>query len=370
MRTTSPETVGRAARLAKAREALDRHGAEWLLVAPSADFRWLTGATARSTERLGLLAVPRKGDPFCVVPRLEASALAHECPGLELEVWDEHEDPFQRLGARIGLERRPQVLVSDGLRTATLLRLAAEAACRPAGLVLEPLRAIKDADELDHLAAAGAHADRVVEETADWMRAGMTERQVARQVVERFEALGDTDVWAIVASGPNAALPHHFTSDRRLAEGEVVLLDVGASTNGYGSDITRTYWLGEPGSEVRRVYDVVNAARAAGVAAVRAGAAAESVDRAARSVIEAAGYGPRFTHRTGHGVGLDVHEPPWITAGNRAPLEAGMVHSVEPGIYIEGGFGVRLEDLVVVESEGARRLNRAPLDPRPPRQRS
>jgi Xaa-Pro aminopeptidase len=183
-------------------------------------------------------------------------------------------------------------------------------------------------------------------------------------------ARGDTEVWAIAASGPNGASPHHFTSDRALEEGDVVVLDVGASTAGYSSDITRTYWLGEPPADAKRVYEVVNAARAAGIAAVRAGAAPEDVDRAARGVIEAAGYGRHFTHRTGHGVGLDVHETPYLVAGNRAPLESGMVHSVEPGIYLEGRFGVRLEDLVVVEHSGARRLNRAPFDPRPPRLRA
>src|SRR5215510_2270992 len=140
--------LGRDTRLASVREALARHGAEWLLVAPSADFRWLTGAVARSTERLVLFALPARGEPFCVVPRLEATALGHECPWLELEIWDEHEDPFARLARRVGLERRPPVLVSDGLRTATLLKLAAATACRPSSLALERLRAIKDSDEL------------------------------------------------------------------------------------------------------------------------------------------------------------------------------------------------------------------------------
>src|SRR5215831_233002 len=221
--------LGRDTRLASVREALNRHGAEWLLVAPSADFRWLTGAVARSTERLVLLALPARGAPFCIVPRLEAVALAAECPWLELEIWDEHEDPFARLARRVDLERRPAALVSDGLRTATLLRLAAATPCRPSALALEPLRAVKDADELALLAAAAGHADRVVEAAADAMRPGMTERQVARQVLNAFEELGDTDPWAIVASGPNAAMPHHFSSDRKLAHGEVVLLDVGAS---------------------------------------------------------------------------------------------------------------------------------------------
>ena len=362
--------AGRAARFARVREALNRHGAEWLLVAPSADFRWLTGAVARSTERLVLLALPARDAPFCLVPRLEAVSLANECPWLELEVWDEREDPFERLERRLPLERRPPVLVGEGLRAATLLRLAYATDCRPASLALAPLRAVKDADELRQLATAAAHADEVVEAAADWMRPGVTERQVARFVADRFEALGDVEAWAIVASGPNAALPHHFTSDKRLEPGEVVLLDVGASTGGYGSDITRTYWLGEPPAEARAVYDVVNAAREAGIAAVRAGTACEDVDRAARAVIEAAGMARQFPHRTGHGVGLEVHEPPYLVAGNRAPLEPGMVHSVEPGVYMEGRFGVRLEDLVVVENGGAARLNRAPLDPRPLRRRA
>lgn len=358
--------AGRAARIATAREALDRLGAEWLLAAPSADFRWLTGAAARSTERLLIFALPRSGAPFCLVPRLEASPLSAECPWLELEIWEEHEDPFERLARRVDLARRPAVLVSDGLRAATLLRLASATECRPAGLALEPLRAIKDTGELALLATAAEHADRVVEAAADWMRPGMTERSVARHVLTAFEELGDTDPWAIVASGPNAAMPHHFSSDKKLAHGEIVLLDVGASTGGYGSDITRTYWLGDPPAEARRVFDVVNAAREAGISAVRAGASPEDVDRAARSVIEAAGLGLRFMHRLGHGVGLEIHEPPYLVAGNRTPLASGMVHSVEPGVYLEGRFGVRLEDLVVVEEGGARRLNHAPFDLRPP----
>src|SRR5262249_54232308 len=154
---------------------------------------WLTGAKAHSSERLLLFALPRRGEPFCLVPRLEASPLAAECPWLELEIWDEHEDAFARLARRVDLERRPAVLVSDGLKAATLLRRASATACRPAGLALEPLRAIKDADELALLTTAGEHADRVVEGTADWMRPGMTEKSVARHILNAFEELGDTD---------------------------------------------------------------------------------------------------------------------------------------------------------------------------------
>ena len=357
-------------RLERVREALAGQRADWLLVPASADFVWVTGTAARVTERLLLLAIPRAGAPFVIVPRLEADALAHECPALELEVWDEADDPFERLAHRIGLARGPAVLVGEGLRTAPLLRLAARARCRPAGGVLSELRAVKDAAELDLLARAAAHADAIVEQTADFMRAGMTEREVAAFAMKQFEAAGDREAWVIVASGPNGAEPHHFTGERRLESDDVVIVDLGAFTRGYASDITRTYWLGAVPEEAGHVYDAVNRARAAGISAVRDGVPAARVDREARDVIEQAGYGRYFVHRTGHGVGLEVHEPPYLVAGNHSPLRAGMVHSVEPGIYLPGRFGVRLEDLVVVERERARPLNRAPLDPRPPRLRA
>jgi Xaa-Pro aminopeptidase len=363
-----PPAVGR--RLDRVREALERERADWLLVPASADFRWITSATARSTERMVALALPRRGEPFAVVPRLEATALGHECPWLELEVWDEADDPFERLARRLQLVSGPAVLVGEGMRTAPLLRLAARARCRPAAAALADLRAIKDADEIRLLERAGSHADQVVEETADFMRAGMTEREVAAFAMARFEALGDRAPWAIVASGPNGAMPHHFTSERLIDQRDVVVLDLGAYTDDYGSDITRTYWLGDPDGEAARVYEIVNRARAAGIQAARDGVPAEDVDRAARGVIAAAGYGEYFVHRTGHGVGLEVHELPYLVEGNHVPLRAGMVHSVEPGIYLPGRFGVRLEDLVRVGSDRAFRLNQAPFDPRPPRLRS
>jgi Xaa-Pro aminopeptidase len=350
-------------RLARVREAVDRAAADWLLIPASADFRWATGGHARATERLLLLAVPRNGEPWCLVPRLEAEALAAECPWLDLEVWDEHEDPLARLAGRIHLDRAPTLLLGEGFRTGPLLALAGRAPSRPAAPVLAPLRASKDAHELALLAAAGGNADRVMAEAAAMLRPGIAEREVARFILERFEALGDADAWAIVAAGPHSALPHHMTSSRPLAAGEPVMLDLGAFHDGYGSDNTRTFWLGSPSPEFERVYEAVNAARQAGIAAVRAGVPAASVDVAARAVIERAGYGPRFVHRTGHGVGLEIHEPPYLVAGNDAPLAAGMVHSVEPGIYLSGRFGVRLEDLVVVEAGGARRLNDAPFEP-------
>ncbi len=241
-------------RHARVRAALAQRRADVLLVPPSADFVWLTGAVARSTERLVALVLPRDDGPFCLVPRLEAGSLAQECPWLPLEVWDEAEDPLERLARHLDLERRPTLLVGEGFRVAHLLRLLAATACRPASEVMAPLRAVKDAEELRRLQEAAAHADRIVEETADHMRPGMTERRVARFAMERFADAGDTEPWAIVASGPNAALPHHQSSDRVLREGDVVVLDVGAYTRGYGSDITRTYWLGAAEADAQQIY--------------------------------------------------------------------------------------------------------------------
>jgi D-alanyl-D-alanine dipeptidase len=348
------------ARLARVRERVAGADAAWLLLPASADFRWLTGGRARATERLVLLAVPRSGDPWCLVPRLEAEALAAECPWLDLEVWDEHEDPLGRLARRIELERKPALLLGDGFRTGPLLTLAGRTSCRPAAPALAPLRASKDADELRHLAAAGRNADQVVGQTAAFVRPGMTEQQVARFILERFDALGDSDAWAIVAGGPNSAMPHHMTSPRPLAEGEVVLLDLGAFTEGYGSDITRTFWLGGAASdEFQRVYA---GQRSAPPASLRAGSRPHRWTGGARGDRRRLG-GPCFVHRTGHGVGLGDHEPPYLVTGNEAPLAAGMVHSVEPGIYLPGRFGVRLEDLVVVEPDRGRRLNDAPFAP-------
>src|SRR6266487_4638822 len=265
-------------RIERAREALERLGADWLLVPPSADFVWLTGAHPRSTERLVALAIPRAGDPFCVVPRLEAEALAQECAWLELEVWDESEDPFQRLARRLALERAPRVLVGEGLRVAPLLALAARARVSPAADALAPLRARKDAGEIALLEQAARHADAVVEETADFLRPGRSELEVARFAADRFGALGDRDPWVIVAAGPNSALPHHQSSERRLAEHEPVLLDLGAFTGGYGSDITRTFWLGTPPAEAVRIHRIVDEARARGIEAARAGVPCEAVD--------------------------------------------------------------------------------------------
>jgi D-alanyl-D-alanine dipeptidase len=229
------------------------------------------------------------------------------------------------------------------------------ASARP---VTEALRIIKEPAEIDLLRQAGASADVVAGLLAQYRFAGRTENQVSREVAALLEANG-TDVagFAIVASGPNGASPHHEPGDRVLGDGDAVVVDFGGKVGGYGSDTTRMFHVGEPSARYQEVHDIVVAAQQAGVAAVRPGVAAESVDSAAREVIVDAGYGEYFIHRTGHGIGLDGHEDPYIIEGNAQLLRPGMAFSIEPGIYLPGDFGVRIEDIVVCTTDGVERMN-------------
>ena len=223
---------------------------------------------------------------------------------------------------------------------------------------LPMLRAVKDAAELDRLAAAGAAADAAFEEIRRVAFAGRRESEVAADLAGLLRRFGHEQVdFTIVASGPNGADPHHEADDRVIRQGDTVVLDFGGLKDGYGSDTSRTVHVGEPDDEERAVHDVVRAAQEAGFAAVRPGAACQDVDRAARAVVDDAGYGAYFIHRTGHGIGVTTHEPPYMVEGETRPLVPGMCFSVEPGIYLPGRFGVRIEDIVTVTEDGGRRLN-------------
>jgi D-alanyl-D-alanine dipeptidase len=229
------------------------------------------------------------------------------------------------------------------------------------GEALPLLRAVKDAEELEALRRAARAADAAFADVLGVRFAGRREVEVAADLAEALRAHGHESVeFTIVGSGPNGASPHHEAGERRIGPGDAVVLDFGGRMAGYCSDITRTVVVGEPEPELERVHAIVRAAQEAGVRAVRPGVPCEAVDAAARAVIEEAGYGAAFVHRTGHGIGLDVHEPPYIVAGNRTPLEPGMTFSVEPGIYLAGRFGVRIEDIVAVTPDGVERLDQAP----------
>ena len=350
------------ARMERAARTAAEAGLAGLLVAPGPDLVWLTGYTPPAvTERLTLLVLAAGQDPVLVVPALEAPD-AHRAAGaaaLTLRDWTDGKDPYAATAALLDASGR--FGISDNAWALHLLALRqAMPHSSYASLTeaLPMLRAVKDAAELDLMAAAGAAADATFEEIRTVPFAGRRESDVAADLDRLLRRHGHEQVdFTIVASGPNGANPHHEAGDRVIARGDTVVLDFGGLRDGYGSDTSRTVHVGVPTEEELRVHDIVREAQEAGFRAVRPGAACQDVDRAAREVIAAAGYGEYFIHRTGHGIGVTTHEPPYMIEGEERPLAPGMCFSVEPGIYLPGRFGVRIEDIVTVTEDGGRRLN-------------
>jgi Xaa-Pro aminopeptidase len=356
-----------AGRLREVAVATAAGGLDAVLLTPGPDLRYVTGYDAHQLERLTCLAVPADGAPFLVVPRLEEpAAKASHAGRLDLEIvgWDETDDPYalvaRRLGAiaSVGLADRMWALMVLRLRDALPgVRQAL------ASVALRDLRARKSPAEIAALLAAGEAIDRVHAQVPGWLRPGRTEREVAADISEAILAEGHETVdFAIVASGPNGASPHHTAADRVLRAGDAVVVDIGGTMpSGYCSDCTRTYAIGTPPAEFAAYYQVLKDAQDAACAAVRPGVSAEAVDAAAREPITAAGYGEFFVHRTGHGIGLETHEDPYIVSGNTEVLQPGHAFSVEPGIY-PGPHGARIEDIVVCTEDGSRRLNNLSRD--------
>jgi Xaa-Pro aminopeptidase len=361
-------------RVHAARDLAAEAGLDLLVLTPGSDLRYLTGYNAHAMERLTALAVPSRGEPFFVVPRLEAPMVAASPASaldLELLAWDETDDPFALLAraAEGRLGRRPQ-RVAVGSRTWAehalgVQRAVPGSALELAGPVVDRLRMVKTDAEVEELAAAGAAIDRVHARMGEWLRVGRTEAQVGADIAAAILAEGHVAVdFTIVGSGPNGASPHHELSDRTVGAGDLVVVDIGGMTaTGYRSDCTRTYVVGAaPDAAVAEWYGVLQDAQAAATAAVRPGVTAEDVDAAARRVIDDAGLGAHFIHRTGHGIGLDTHEAPYIVAGNALPLQPGMAFSVEPGLYFAGRCGARIEDIVVCTEDGVRILDNGPRE--------
>jgi Xaa-Pro aminopeptidase len=356
-----------AGRLEAVRAAVRAAGLDAVLLTPGPDLRYVVGYDAKQLERLTCLAVPADGEAALYVPRLELPA-AQASPagslGLEIIPWEETADPFRMVAG--GLGPVAAVGLSDRMWALFVLRFRDElpgVRLALAGGALRPLRIRKTAAEVAALREAGAAIDRVHARVPGWLRPGQTERAVGVLIAEAILAEGHAIVdFVIVASGPNAASPHHEVSDRALEPGDAVVVDIGGTMpSGYCSDSTRTYAIGAPPAEFTAYYSVLYDAQEAACAAVRPGVSAESVDAAAREPITRAGYGEAFFHRTGHGIGLEAHEDPYIVAGNREPLEPGMAFSVEPGIY-PGPHGARIEDIVVCTADGCERLNNSPRE--------
>jgi Xaa-Pro aminopeptidase len=315
-----------------------------------------------------MLVLPRDGDGSLVVPRLEAPRVVERPEVFSIVPWDETDDPVEVVA---GLAGGPAVAaIGDHTWSRFLLELQARmsgTAFRKASDLIGPIRAVKDAAEVDALRAASAAADRVAAQlqAADIPLLGQTEAAISADIGRRLRAEGHARVnFAIVATGPNAASPHHEPGNRVAQAGDVVLCDFGGTMPageagaGYCSDITRCVYLGEPPAEFRDLYAVLHEAQAAGVAAAQVGTPCEDVDGVARRIITDGGYGPHFIHRTGHGIGIEAHEDPYLVGGNCEALVPGHAFSIEPGIYLEGRWGARIEDIVVATESGPEPLNR------------
>ena len=352
-------------RLSAAVAAAADAGLAGLVITPGYDLRYLVGSRAQTFERLTALVLPTSGDPTIVVPRLELAALRESAVtelGVTVRDWVDGENPYQMVVDALGGPGR--LAVTDSMPALHLLPLVDLLGVVPvlATDVLRRLRMLKDPAEVDALRKAGAAIDRVHARVPELLVPGRTEADVAADIAEAIVAEGHSEVaFIIVGSGPNGADPHHECSDRELGVGDIVVVDIGGPYQpGYNSDCTRTYSIGDPDPEVARRYAVLQRAQAAAVAAVRPGVSAEQIDAAARDVLAAEGLAEAFVHRTGHGIGLSVHEEPYIVAGNELTLEAGMAFSVEPGVYFPGQWGARIEDIVIVTEDGAESVNNRP----------
>jgi Xaa-Pro aminopeptidase len=360
--TPFPVSVYRQ-RLERASAEAAARGIAALLVTPSADYEYLLGYRPPAMERLTCLILPAEGVPALVVPRLEEPLARHAigamADGIELVSWEETDDPFPLIKAR--LRGALRVGLQDQMWSRFVLQL--RALLDPAELVdaspaIGAVRRIKQPEEVDRLRAAASAADEAMLAITAERLSGRSEKEVSGRVFELLLAAGhDTAEFAIVASGPNSASPHHAPGERVIEAGDAVVLDIGGIRDAYCSDTTRTAFVGEAPPDFAAMYEVLRLAQAAACESVGPGVPARDVDRAARRIIDEAGYGDAFMHRTGHGIGMETHEEPYIVESNNEPLVAGNAFSIEPGIYIADQWGARIEDIVVCTDAGGERLN-------------
>lgn len=353
------------ARRERVRAAMAERGIDLFAVAPTENMTYLLGFHTHPDERPCFLFITAESEAM-LVPELNA-ADARQRTDLPMETYADAEGPsaaLERVLASVGADGARRLALDDTMRAdfaMVLLERFQEAVPERASSILAPLRMRKDAGELSAIRANARTADEAMREAFAAIRPGASERAVARAVRDAFERQGVASTnFAIIGSGPNGAYPHHATGDRRMEVGDPVVIDIGARMDNYNSDITRMAVIGEPNAELAEVHAAVERAVQAALAAAVPGARARDVDAAARGTITAAGYGEAFVHRTGHGLGMTGHEPPYITETNDAKLETGMVFSIEPGIYLPGRFGVRLEEIVVLTDHGPEILSALP----------
>jgi Xaa-Pro dipeptidase len=355
-----------AERMRRLQEAARGQGYAAVAVMPGANLRYLTGLGYTPSKRLTLGFVSPSDDTFCfVLPAMEAERAQMESRvPIRLYAYEHYEDPLSALQRCMD-----ELLISSGRIAAEhyafrLMELRALEMCVPgvetedATPLFTELRQVKDAEELAAMIEAVRMIETALTATIAQIKPGVTEKQLGALWLNELLATGaeGPSFPLTVASGPHGALPHHENGDRAFQEGDMIVLDGGAIHHGYVSDITRTVALGEPGEKAREVYELVRRANEAAREASRPGLSGKEIDAAAREVIEEGGYGPRFLHRTGHGLGLEIHEPPFIAVDNDQPLPSGATFTIEPGVYLSGEFGVRVEDMVALTEDGSQTL--------------
>ena len=352
-------------RLSRAAGEAAERGVDALLITPSPDYAYLLGYRAPALERLTCLIVPADGEPVLVLPRLEEPLARHELRELADEVtlvpWEETDDPIVLVQTIVAGTRRVAVQDQMWARVALQLRAALDPIeLVAAGPTMSALRRVKSPEEVERLRSAARAADEVMAAVTGERFSGRSEAEVSRHIRELLIEAGHDDAgFAIVASGPNSASPHHEAGDRVIEIGDAVVLDLGGTRDGYCSDTSRTAYVGDPAPEFAALHAVLREAQAAACDAVQPGVACSEIDAVARRIIDEAGYGEAFIHRTGHGIGMETHEEPYIVASNPEPLQEGFAFSIEPGIYIRDRWGARIEDIVVCTDAGGERLNTA-----------
>jgi Xaa-Pro aminopeptidase len=349
-----------AARLARVRSTMAKHEIDALVLSVGRDMPYLLGYEAPQSERLTMAVVRSGGPPLLVVPLLESPRVDTRGDLFTIRAWSETDDPVEIVVKELGVAAR--IALGSQTWATFVLDLQAQVSARfvDAAPLMRELRMVKDSTELAMLRAAGAAVDEVVLRLHEMTFSGRSERALAQEIAAMtVEAGHQLATFTIVAAGPNAASPHHEPGDRVVEPGDTVVVDFGGRWHGYGSDTTRTFVVGEPSDEVAAAHAVLHEAHRRGVEAVRPGVTASSIDRITRSHIEEEGYGARFIHRTGHGIGLDGHEHPYLVEGDDTVLQPGMTFSVEPGIYTPGRWGMRIEDIVAVTRDGVEPFNRS-----------
>ncbi len=354
-------------RMQRVQDVMRDRGVDFLFVAPSSDLVYFFDVDAHASERLLLLIIPKQGKSQLVIANFESPHAAGKADLVDVHTWEEHERPLDLVQEIVAGVKAPHIAISDQMRAGFLvgmLESIPDAAFINGTGIIRELRMVKDEVEIDRLKRAAAMADAAWDEFVSSAKlAGKTEREAATELaaLRAKHGLEVTGI-GICASGPNGASPHHRTGERKIQQGDSVVFDFGGKYEHYTADVTRTVHIGEPSDEYRRAYATVLHANEAAVPHYRPGVECQAVDAAARQVIEDAGFGQYFSHRLGHGLGLDGHEEPYLVKGNTLPLKAGMVFSDEPGIYIPGRFGIRIEDSVVVRDGGGEKINHCRRD--------